>query len=85
METIQSMIANTINMKDSHNKTLPVAKTFEPPLLANSSVELNNSTAMVTVSTMTADKTILSPGPTDTIESAAAKQNTSKKILPQVR
>jgi hypothetical protein len=85
METRQSINADTISRKDSHNSTLPVARTFEPPLLPNSIVVLNNSTAMATVSAITAIKTVLSPGPKDKIESAAAKQNASKKMLPQVR
>ena len=85
IETIQSIIANTISRKESHNSTLPVAKIFGPPLLPNNIVELNNSTAMDTVSTITAAKTKLSPGPRNTIESAVTKQNVSKKTLPQVR
>jgi len=85
IETIQSIIADTISRKESHNSTLPVAKTFEPPLLPNSIVELNNSTAMATVSAMTAIKTALSPGPKDTIDSAVTKQKMSKKTLPQVK
>ena len=85
IETMQSVMAESISRKDSHNRTLPVAKTLEPPWLPNSIVELNNSTAMATVSAMTAARTTLSPGPEVTMESAAAKQKMSKKTLPHVK
>jgi hypothetical protein len=85
IEMIHSIIANTISRKDSHKSTLPVAKTFGPPLLPKSIVELNRSTAMATVSVMTAIKTALSPGPRDTIDSAVTKQKMSKKMLPHVK
>ena len=85
IETIQSNTADAMSRKDNHNSTLPTVNTFGPPWLPNSIVELKSSTAMDTVNAMTAIMTALSPGPKDTIESAVAKQNTSKKTLPQVR
>ena len=85
MEMMQSSIANAINKKDIHSSLVPTISTLGLPLLPNSIVAVNKSTAMDTDNVMTAMAEKLSPGPSDTMESAVAKQNMSRNTLPQVR